>query len=160
MLTILTRFRASCSPAWVARALSAPRGEIDVHDFALADDDQLAMGQARAFAASLQPADDRTLWDWNKPLLATRGITGAGTSLRAWRRLCVNLYKQSRVDPDVHRLVTGHGAVSFAGDVRRDARQSTYFDQGALHLAQEAQAVTQHMRTTFPATGAANTRTT
>ena len=63
---------------------------------------------------------------------------------------------------DVHRLVTGHGAVSVAGDLQRDARQhtllSTYFDQAALHLAQEAQAVMQHMRTTFPATGASYCR--
>ena len=32
------------------------------------------MGQARAIVASLQPADDGTLWDWNKPLLAALGI--------------------------------------------------------------------------------------
>ena len=144
--------------ARIARGLTAPTGELDVHDFPLAPAGQLAMGQARAVAASLKPADDRTLWDWNKPLLAALGITGEGTSLRAWRRLCVDLYKQWRVDVDVHRLVTGHGAVSVAGDLQRDARQdtlqSTYFDQGALHLAQEAQAVMQHMRTTFPATGA------
>ncbi|MBC7562012.1 MAG: hypothetical protein H7305_03745 [Gemmatimonadaceae bacterium] len=144
--------------ARVARGLTAPSGAVDVHDFPLAPAGQLAMGQARAVAASLQPADDRTLWDWNKPLLAALGITGEGTSLRSWRRLCVDLYKQWRLDPDMHRLVTGHGAVSFAGDLQRDARQdtlqSTYFDQAALHLAKEAQAVMQHLRTTFPATGA------
>jgi hypothetical protein len=144
--------------ARVAQGLTAPSGEVDVHDFPLAPAGQLAMGQARAIAASLQPADDRTLWDWNKPLLAALGITGEGTSLRAWRRLCVDLYKQWRLDPDVHRLVTGHGAVSVAGDLqfddRQDTLQSTYFDQAALHLAQEAQAVMQHLRTTFPATGA------
>lgn len=43
-------------------------------------------------------------------------------------------------------------AVSVAGDVQRDARQdtlqSTYLDQATLHLAKEAQAVMQHMRTT------------
>ena len=54
--------------------------------------------------------------------------------------------------------------MSFAGDVQRDARQdtlqSTYFDQDSLHLSQEALAVMQHMRTTFPATGAEYTRTT
>jgi hypothetical protein len=104
----------------------------------------------------MQPADDRTLWDWNKPLLDALGIKREGTSLRAWRRLCVDLYKQWRVDPDVHRLVTGHGAVSVAGDVQRDEQEDTlqtiYFDGAALHLAQEAQAVMQHMRTTFPAT--------
>jgi hypothetical protein len=144
--------------ARVARGLPAPNGEIDVHDFPLAPAGQLAMGQARTVVASLQPADDRTLWDWNKPLLAALGITGEGTSLRAWRRLRVDLYKRWRVDPDVHRLVTGHGAVSVSGDLQRDERQdtlqSTYFDQAALHLAQEARAVMQHMRTAFPATGA------
>lgn len=144
--------------ARVVQGLTAPAGEIDVHDFPLAPAGQLAMGQARAVAASLQPADDRTLWDWNKPLLDALGIKGEGTSLRAWRRLCVDLYKRWRVDPDVHRLVTGHGAVAVAGDLQRDDRQdtlqSTYFDQAALHLEQEAQAVMQHMRTTFPATGA------
>ena len=30
-----------------------------------------------------------------------------------------------RLDPDVHRLVTGHGAVTASGDLRRDARQDT-----------------------------------
>ena len=144
--------------ARIARGLPAPSGEVDVHDFPLAPAGQLAMGQARAIAVSLQPADDRTLWDWNKPLLAALGITGVGTSLRAWRHLCVDLYKLWRLDSDMHRLVTGHGAVTVSGDLQRDARedtlQSTYFDQAALHLAQEAQAVRQHLRTTFPATGA------
>ena len=45
-----------------------------------------------------------------------------------------------------------------AGDLQRDYRddtlQSTYFDQAALHLEQEAQSGMLHVRTTFPATGA------
>jgi len=43
-------------------------------------------------------------------------------------------------------------------DERQNTLQSTYFDQAALHLAQEAQVVMQHMRTTFPATRSAYTR--
>ncbi|MBC7842444.1 MAG: hypothetical protein H7099_09025 [Gemmatimonadaceae bacterium] len=67
--------------ARVVRGLTAPRGEIDVHDFPLAPAGQLAMGQARAVAASLRPADDRTLWDWNKPLLDPLCIKGEGSGV-------------------------------------------------------------------------------
>lgn len=52
--------------------------------------------------------------------------------------------------------------LTFAGDLRRDERedtlQSTNFVLAALDIAQEAQAVMQHKRIAFTATGAEYTR--
>ena len=79
--------------------------------------------------------------------------------MRGWR-LFVDSYKQWRVDPDVHRSVSGYGAVAFAvklqRDDRRDTLQSPYFDHTELYLTRQVHALTQDMRTAFPATGASH----
>lgn len=90
---------------------------LDVDDFPLCPAGKLHGGQALVVAESLQPTDDRTLWDWNEPVLRALEIKEEGTSLRTWRRLFVDLYKEWHVDAAVHGLITGHSAITSAGTV-------------------------------------------
>ena len=132
---------------------------LDVDDFPLCPAGKLVGGQSPVIAESLQPADDRTLWDWNEPVLRALKIKEDGTSLRTWRRLFVDLYKAWRVDAAVHGLITGHGAVTSAGTVtdsgaRSDTLTQVYFDQRSAHLLASAREVMEHVRTVYVADGA------
>lgn len=133
---------------------------LDVDDFPLCPAGKLDGGQALVIAASLQPTDDRTLWDWNEPVLRALGIKEEGTSLRTWRRLFVDLYKEWKVDAAVHGLITGHSAIISAGTVtntttgtREDTLTQVYFDARAAHLLAPASAVMEHVRTRYVVDG-------
>lgn len=127
---------------------------LDVDDFPLCPAGVLVSGQSPVTTESLQPSNDRTLWDWNEPVLRALKIKEDGTGLRTWRRLFVDLYKLWEVEPAVHGLITGHGAIASVGTVtnaapRGDTLTEVYFDSRAAHLLAGARDVMEHLRTTF-----------
>jgi len=131
---------------------------LDVDDFPLCPAGKLDGGQSQVIAESLLPTDDRTLWDWNEPVLRALEIKEEGTSLRTWRRLFVDLYKAWHLNDAVHGLITGHGAITSSGTVtnagtRGDTLTLVYFDQRAVHLLASARAVMEHVRTVYVVDG-------
>lgn len=148
--------RDTAEPAGTS-ATASGEAVLDVTDFPLCPAGKLAAGQSPVTAESLQPADDRTLWDWNEPVLRALTIKEDGTSLRTWHRLFVDLYKLWQVDPAVHGLITGHSAITTTGTVttgrRGDTLTEVYFDGSAAHLLTAARDVMEHVRTMYVADG-------
>jgi hypothetical protein len=150
-LADLERAHRAQLAAVAKRRAEGDRMPMPVPDYPLFPAGRLAGGRAKASDA-LQPANDRTLDDWNRQVEQALGIDHEeGRALRGWRRAFADLYEDWTDDIDIKNRLMDHARALPAE--RGSTRERVYLNPASLRTLKKMAALVEYARVQFPRTG-------